>query len=79
MVIKDGAKMSKSRGNVVSADQMIDRFGADTGRLFELFAVPPEKEMDWTDAGGTLSSVDGKAEFEVNANLSAQFFRTVTQ
>ena len=51
MVIKDGAKMSKSRGNVVSADEMIGRFGADTGRLFELFAAPPEKEMDWTDAG----------------------------
>jgi leucyl-tRNA synthetase len=51
MVIKDGAKMSKSKGNVVSADQMIERFGADTGRLFELFAAPPEREMDWTDAG----------------------------
>jgi len=51
MVIKDGAKMSKSRGNVVSADDMIQRFGADTGRVFELFAAPPEKDMDWTDAG----------------------------
>src|SRR5205807_691842 len=51
MVIKEGAKMSKSRGNVVSADQMIQKYGADTGRVFELFAVPPEKEMDWTDAG----------------------------
>jgi leucyl-tRNA synthetase len=51
MVIKDGAKMSKSKGNVVSADEMIDRFGADTGRLFELFAAPPEKDLDWTDAG----------------------------
>ncbi len=51
MVIKDGAKMSKSKGNVVSADQMIERFGADTGRVFELFAAPPEKEMDWTDSG----------------------------
>jgi leucyl-tRNA synthetase len=51
MVIKDGAKMSKSKGNVVSADDMIERFGADTGRLFELFAAPPEKEMDWTEAG----------------------------
>jgi leucyl-tRNA synthetase len=51
MVIKDGAKMSKSKGNVVSADEMIERFGADTGRVFELFATSPEKEMDWTDAG----------------------------
>src|SRR5262249_25751528 len=51
MVIKDGAKMAKNRGNVISADEMIERFGADTGRLFELFAAPPEKEMDWTDAG----------------------------
>jgi len=51
MVIKDGAKMSKSKGNVVSADEMIQRFGADTGRVFELFATSPDKEMDWTDAG----------------------------
>ena len=51
MVIKDGAKMSKSRGNVVSLDEMTERFGADTGRVFELFAAPPEKDMDWTDAG----------------------------
>jgi leucyl-tRNA synthetase len=51
MVIKDGAKMSKSKGNVVSADEMIERFGADTGRVFELFATSPEKEMDWTDTG----------------------------
>jgi leucyl-tRNA synthetase len=51
MVIKDGAKMSKNKGNVVSADEMIDRFGADTGRVFELFAAPPEKDMDWTDTG----------------------------
>jgi leucyl-tRNA synthetase len=51
MVIKEGAKMSKSKGNVVSADDMIEKYGADTGRVFELFAVPPEKEMDWTDAG----------------------------
>jgi leucyl-tRNA synthetase len=51
MVVKDGAKMSKSRGNVVSLDEMVERFGADTGRVFELFATSPEREMDWTDAG----------------------------
>src|SRR5205807_4509338 len=51
MVIKDGAKMSKSKGNVVSADDMIERYGADTGRLFELCEAPPEKEMVWTNAG----------------------------
>ena len=51
MVIKDGFKMSKSKGNVVSADSMIEKYGADIGRIFELFAAPPEKEMDWTDSG----------------------------
>jgi len=51
MVIKDGAKMSKSRGNVVSTDEMIEEYGADTARLFTLFAAPPEKDMEWTDAG----------------------------
>jgi leucyl-tRNA synthetase len=51
MVIRDGAKMSKNKGNVISADDMITKFGADTGRLFELFAAPPEKDMDWTDTG----------------------------
>jgi len=51
MVVKDGAKMSKSKGNVVSLDEMTERFGADTGRVFELFAAPPEKDMDWTDTG----------------------------
>ena len=51
MVIKDGAKMSKSKGNVISADEMIDKYGADTGRVFELFAAPPEKDLDWTDSG----------------------------
>jgi len=51
MVLKDGAAMSKSRGNVVGADELADRYGADTGRLFVLFAAPPEKELEWQDAG----------------------------
>jgi leucyl-tRNA synthetase len=51
MVIKDGAKMSKSKGNVVDPDYLIERFGADTARLFCLFASPPEKDLDWSDKG----------------------------
>ena len=51
MVIKDGAKMSKSKGNVVDPDAMIERFGADTTRLFSLFAAPPERDLEWSDAG----------------------------
>ncbi|MGD0231621.1 MAG: leucine--tRNA ligase [Syntrophorhabdales bacterium] len=51
MVIKDGAKMSKSKGNVVDPDYLIGRFGADTARLFCLFASPPEKDLDWSDKG----------------------------
>jgi len=51
MVIKDGAKMSKSKGNVVTPDSIIERFGVDTGRLFCLFAAPPEKDLDWNDKG----------------------------
>lgn len=51
MVIKDGAKMSKSLGNVVSPEEIQNKYGADTARLFILFAAPPEKELDWSDAG----------------------------
>jgi len=51
MVIKDGAKMSKSKGNVVDPDYLIDKYGADTVRLFCLFAAPPEKDLEWSDQG----------------------------
>ena len=51
MVIKDGAKMSKSLGNVVSPEEILEKYGADTARLFILFAAPPERELDWSDQG----------------------------
>jgi leucyl-tRNA synthetase len=58
MVIKDGAKMSKSKGNVVDPDFILTKYGADTARLFSLFAAPPERDLDWSDQG-----VDGAYRF----------------
>ena len=51
MVIKDGAKMSKSKGNVVSPDEMVAKFGADSTRMYSLFATSPDRELDWQEAG----------------------------
>jgi leucyl-tRNA synthetase len=58
MVIKDGAKMSKSKGNVVDPDQLIKQYGADTVRLFSLFAAPPDRDLEWNAQG-----VEGASRF----------------
>jgi len=58
MVLKDGAKMSKSKGNTVDPDEIIQKYGADTARLFILFAAPPHKELEWND-----SAVEGAFRF----------------
>ena len=51
MVLKDGAKMSKSKGNTVDPQALVEQYGADTARLFMMFAAPPEQSLDWSDAG----------------------------
>ena len=51
MVLKDGAKMSKSKGNTVDPQGLIDKYGADTVRLFVMFAAPPEQSLEWSDQG----------------------------
>ncbi len=58
MVLKDGAKMSKSKGNTVDPDEIVAKYGADTARLFILFAAPPQKELEWND-----SAVEGAYKF----------------
>ena len=58
MVLKDGAKMSKSKGNVVDPDLIIEKYGADTARLFMMFAAPPTKELEWND-----NAVEGSYRF----------------
>lgn len=68
MVLKDGSKMSKSKGNVVSPEEIIKQYGADTARLFILFASPPEKELEWSETG-----VEGSYRF------LSRVFRLVSQ
>ena len=80
MVIKDGAKMSKSKGNVVDPDDLIQQYGADTVRLFALFAAPPERDLEWNPQG-----VEGCFRFlnrvfrliQANLNCFAPKVRTI--
>ncbi|MGA3294428.1 MAG: leucine--tRNA ligase [Candidatus Acidiferrales bacterium] len=58
MVLKDGAKMSKSKGNIVGAIEIADKYGCDTGRMYTLFAAPPEKDLEWSEQG-----IEGSARF----------------
>ena len=67
MVLKDGAKMSKSKGNTVDPEKMISKYGADTARLFILFAAPPTQDLEWSDTG-----IEGSHRF-IN-----KFFRLVS-
>jgi leucyl-tRNA synthetase len=79
MVIKDGFKMSKSKGNVVSPLEIIDKYGADTARLFILFAAPPERDLDWSDAGVEGSSRFLKRVWRLVAQNEALFKQAIPQ
>jgi leucyl-tRNA synthetase len=72
MVLKDGAKMSKSKGNVVDPDSIIKEYGADTARLFMLFAAPPTKELEWNDsaAEGAFRFIKKFVDKSINATSS---------
>ncbi|RAZ55194.1 leucine--tRNA ligase [Campylobacter hyointestinalis] len=74
MVLKDGAKMSKSKGNTVDPDEIIARYGADTARLFILFAAPPQKELEWNDSAveGAFKFINRLCDRSVNAYKTEQ-------
>jgi leucyl-tRNA synthetase len=71
MVLKDGAKMSKSKGNTVDPDAIVSKYGADTARLFILFAAPPQKELEWND-----SAVEGAFKFIRRLCARAQYAKS---
>ncbi len=86
MVLKDGSKMSKSVGNVVDPNTIIEKYGADTARLFILFGAPPERDLDWSDKGVEgcfrfLSRVyrlcSEPEEFPLKADLQKQLHKTI--
>ena len=74
MVLKDGAKMSKSKGNVIDPDKIIAKYGADTARLFMLFTAPPTKELDWNDNG-----VEGSFKFLRRLALKSENVNSVSE
>jgi leucyl-tRNA synthetase len=71
MVLKDGAKMSKSKGNTVDPDAIVSKYGADTARLFILFAAPPQKELEWND-----NAVEGAFKFIRRLSERSQFAKS---
>ncbi|MFT5659986.1 MAG: leucyl-tRNA synthetase [Sulfurimonas sp.] len=71
MVLKDGSKMSKSKGNTVDPDELIEKYGADTARLFILFAAPPTQELEWNDSGVEGSYKFIKRFYERSSNIVA--------
>jgi leucyl-tRNA synthetase len=93
MVIKDGAKMSKSKGNVVSPDLMIERYGADATRMYALFAAPPDRDLEWQEEGvagisrflgrvyrlTTKFAVTAKDGVSADAAAEAKLLRTLHQ
>lgn len=80
MVLKDGAKMSKSKGNVVSPAEIIEKYGADTARLFVLFAAPPERDLEWNDQGveGCYRFLNRVWRLAIEAHENNMFASTVT-
>ncbi|WP_286680135.1 leucine--tRNA ligase [Tepidanaerobacter sp. EBM-49] len=79
MVLKDGAKMSKSLGNIVSPEEIVKKYGADTARLFILFAAPPERDLEWSDQGVEGCSRFLQRVFRLVDELSRKFSSAKTE